>query len=263
MIEITYDQLNAWLVIFFWPFCRLSGFIMACPVFGHSSVPTRAKIGLAAVLAVVAGPLINNPVNLPVASWAGLLIIVTEIAIGIAIGMVMKMTLASIQAAGEMISMQMGLSMAMVYAPDTGSQSSVLGRFLYMGALLMFLALNAHLVLIQIIVESFRALPPGSALDLDLGKALALHAATIFASGLLLSLPVVITLLIINLAMGILNRTAQQLSVFSIGFPVTLGAGLLLLTVLLMNYDRFLADIFQQGFVFTNQIIDSLAPTPQ
>ncbi|MHD0644040.1 flagellar biosynthetic protein FliR [Pseudomonas aeruginosa] len=262
MVDFTSIQLNTWLMMFVWPFCRLSGFMVIDPIFGHTSIPMKAKIGLAAVLTILVAPLAGHLPNVPVTSWAGILILCSEFAIGMAIGFMLKISLASVQAAGEFIAMQMSLSMATVYSPDTSTASSVISRFLYMIALLMFLALDGHLVLLEIIVDTFKALPVGTIMNVDAGKAVAMHAGTIFSAGLLLALPVVTTLLIVNLSMGILNRTAQQLSVFSIGFPITLLTGLLMMILMTYHYDDYLGRLFQESFEFTRTLLHLLTPSP-
>lgn len=259
MVEVDFAQLQLWLTSFFWPFVRLTAFLAASPLWGHDSIPRQAKLGLAVLITVVLAPVLPPLPDVPLISWAGLGIIVEQMLIGIAIGLTMRVTFAVIQAAGDIIGLQMGLGFATFFAPDTGTNTLVLARLLYMIGLLIFLALNGHLIVLEILAESFVSLPIGQALDPAAGITLVRHAAIIFASGLLLALPLVAALLTINLAMGILNRASPQLTVFSIGFPLTLTVGLVLLMVLMNDLGRFLSGLFGDSLIFLRQFVDSLA----
>lgn len=259
MVEVDFAQLQQWLTAFFWPFVRLSAFLAASPLWGHSSIPMRAKIGLAVLLAVLLGPTLPPLPAVPLVSWVSLGIVLEQTLIGIAIGLTMRVTFAVVQAAGEIIGLQMGLGFASFFAPDTGTNTMILSRLLYMLNLLMLLALDGHLLVLEILAGSFTSLPIGQALDLATGEILVRHAGVIFASGLLLALPLVAALLTINLAMGILNRASPQLTVFSIGFPLTMLVGLVLLMVLMNDLGRFLEMLFGDALLFLRQLVASLA----
>ncbi|MEA3250455.1 MAG: flagellar biosynthetic protein FliR [Pseudomonadota bacterium] len=260
MIEVTFDQLQGWIVAFLWPFMRLSAFLMAAPLWGHSSIPRQSKIALAAVLAYVIAPTLPPLPDVPIVSWEGLGIMIEQTLIGVAIGLIMRIALAVVMAAGEYIGLQMGLAFATFFSPDTGTNTMVLSRFLYMITLLMLLAFNAHLVVIEILAESFRTLPIGiQALNPDAFEFIARYTSTIFTAGLLLALPVVAALLIINLSLGILNRAAPQLTIFSIGFPMTLTVGLVLIAVLMQDLGRFLEILFAQAVSTMREMLALLA----
>lgn len=261
MVEVTFDQLQAWLVAFLWPFTRLTAFIMAAPLWGHASIPNQAKIGLAAVLAFVITPTLPPLPEIPIISWASLGLMVEQTLIGVAIGLVMRVTLAAVMAAGEYIGLQMGLAFATFFDAGSGTQTMVLARFLYMITLLMLLAFNGHLVVIEILAMSFETLPIGlGGFNPNAWKMLASYGSTIFSAGLLLALPVVASLLIINLSLGILNRAAPQLTIFSIGFPLTLVIGVVLLMVLMTDLGRFLESLFADAFLFLQQLLALMAP---
>lgn len=261
MVEISFAQLHGWLVAFLWPFIRLTAFLAASPLWGHSSVPREAKIGLAVVLCVVIAPGLPPLPEVPIVSWAGLGIIVEQLLIGVALGIAMHVVFAAVQAAGDFIGLQMGLAFATFFSPDTGANTMILARLLYMITLLMFLAVDGHLIVIDTLASSFETLPIGL-LGLNPGafELLVRFGGTIFISGMLLALPLVAALLIINLSLGILNRSAPQLTVFSIGFPMSLTAGLFLLMVLMTDLGRFLQGLFETGLRFQRQLLDALAP---
>ncbi|MDR5875290.1 flagellar biosynthetic protein FliR [Halomonas sp. CUBES01] len=261
MVEVTFAQLQAWLVAFIWPFARITAFMAASPLWGHSSVPNQAKVALAAVVAVVIAPVLPPMPEIPLMSWAGAGIMVEQILIGIAIGLVMHIVFAVVQATGEYIGLQMGLAFASFFDAASGTNIMVLSRILYMVTLLMFLAMNGHLMVLETLVMSFQSLPIGiGMLNPNAFELLARYAGTIFASGMLLALPLVGSLLTINLALGILNRSAPQLTVFNIGFPTSLTVGLILLMVLMTDLGRFLERLFSQGINFMQSLIETMAP---
>jgi flagellar biosynthesis protein FliR len=261
VVEVTFAQLQGWLVTFLWPFTRLSAFLVAAPLLGHSSIPNRVKIGLAALLTLIIAPGLPPLPDTPVMSWAGLGILVEQMLIGLAMGLTMHILFAVVTAAGEYIGLQMGLAFATFFAPDTGANTMVLARLLYMISLLLFLAFDGHLMVIEILAGTFIALPVGSSgLNTDAFELLARFASTIFVSGLLLAWPLVAALLIINLSLGILNRAAPQLTVFSVGFPLTMMVGLVLLMAMMTDLGRFLQRLFGQGLTFMQQLVGAMVP---
>lgn len=261
MIEVTFAQLQSWLILFFWPFVRITAFMMAAPLMGHSSVPRQAKIGLAALLTIVIGPSLPPLPDAPMISWASLGIMIEQMLIGVAIGLTMRVMFAAVQAAGEFIGLQMGLAFATFFSPDTGANTMILSRLLYMITLLMFLAFNGHLIVVEILATTFFTLPIGiGSFNPGAFGLLARFGSTIFVSGMLLALPLVGALLIINMALGILNRSAPQLTVFNVGFPMSLTVGILLLMVLMTDIGRFLERLFSDSLLFLRQLLETMAP---
>ena len=232
MISLTDAQLNAWLISFIWPLTRILGLLMVAPVFGHRAVPGRVKIGLGVFIALIIAPTLPPMPDVGLGSWHGLFILVQQLLIGVAIGFTMRVVFAAVEAAGEIIGLQMGLGFASFFDPQSAGQTLVLARFFNMLAALVFLAINAHLLLIGILVESFQSLPistqPLSAIGFYNAAS---FGSTIFAVGLQLALPIIAILLMTNLALGILTRSAPQLNIFAIGFPITLGVGLIVLNI--------------------------------
>ncbi len=261
MVEVTFAQLQGWLVALLWPFVRILAFFAAAPLWSHSSVPRQAKLGLALLVAIVVAPVLPPMPDVPVMSWAGLGIMVEQMLIGIAMGLVMQVIFAVVQAAGEFIGLQMGLAFATFFDASSGTNSMILSRILYMIALLLFLALGGHLMILEALVMSFHSLPVGiGAFNPAAFEMLARYGGTIFVAGMSLALPLVGSLLILNLAMGILNRSAPQLTVFNIGFPMTLTIGLVLLMVLMTDLSGFLHRLFSSGIHFLYQLIEAMAP---
>jgi len=234
---------------FLWPFFRLLGLAASAPLLSESAIPKRVKISLAAGIAIAFAPALPPLPAVAAASWHGLWISAQQVLIGLGMGLTMRIVFAAVQTAGEFIGLQMGLSFASFFDPSAGGNTAVLSRLMNIVAMLLFLALNGHLLMLQGLLHSFDILPIGTLALHDNGWGVLLEfSAHILTSGLLLALPLIVMLLSINLALGILNRTAQQLSVFAVGFPVSLCAGLLLLTAVLPQTNPFLQRLFQQGY---------------
>jgi len=156
----------------------------------------------------------------------------------------------------------MGLSFALFFDPNSGGQSAVLADFMGMVATLLFLSLNGHLVMIHLLANSFEWLPVGAALAGDGWAVIPRAGATIFATGLLLSLPVLAALLVTNTALGVLTRAAPQLNLFAIGFPVTMTVGFFSLILLMGNFGPVLQGLFERGFEVVPMLLEALTPSP-
>jgi flagellar biosynthesis protein FliR len=261
MISLTDAQLNAWLISFIWPLTRILGLIMVAPVFGHRAVPGRVKIGLGVFIALIIAPALPPMPDVGLGSWHGLFILVQQLLIGVAIGFIMRVVFAAVEAAGEIVGLQMGLGFASFFDPQSAGQTLVLSRFFNMLAILVFLAVNAHLLLLGVLVESFQTLPISTQPLAAAGfYNVAAFGSTVFAVGLQLALPLITILLMTNLALGILTRSAPQLNIFAIGFPITLGVGLIVLDLTLPYFVPQLEQMLQNGFDATATVIRTLRP---
>ena len=252
MISVTSVQLSAWLGTFIWPFFRILALVGSAPILGNPSIPVRVKIGLAVVLTLVLAPVLGSTPAVEPGSAIGLLILAQQIVIGVAIGFTMRIIFTAVEMAGNIAGMQMGLGFATFFDPQNAAQVPVVGQFLGLLATLLFLALNGHLYMIEVLAHSFEVLPvappPFSAAG---WRVLAGWGGEIFLAGLLLSMPIMAALLITNLALGVMTRAAPQLNVFSVGFPITLAAGFVVLAVALPYFvplfDRLLHDALQMA----------------
>lgn len=261
IFSVTSDQLNVWMVAFLWPFVRMLALISTAPLFSEAAVPRSAKVGLAVLLAIVVAPTLDALPAIPLVSAAGFWILIQQVLIGAAMGFSMRLVFAAVQAAGEYIGLQMGLSFASFFDPTSGGNTMVIARLLNAMAMLIFLAVDGHLALIMILAESFHVLPVADAPVVAGGWFLLVAAGgEIFSTGLMLALPLIAILLTLNLAMGILNRVSPQFSIFAVGFPITLLAGIAMLQVLMQYLAPFLEPRFAAGFVSTLGFLQGLRP---
>src|SRR5690625_3650655 len=212
------------------------------------------------MIAITLGPLIPAP-DLQDTNIFGLFFLVLmQTLIGALMGLTMRVVFTAVQTAGEFIGLQMGLSFASFFDPATGANTAVLARILNVIAMLLFISVDGHLFLFEVLIYSFEILPIAPATFSTMGIGIFLEwTRYIWFSGLLLALPLIIVLLTINLSFGILNRTAQQLTVFAVGFPITLSVGFILLLLVIPYTAPFLTDLFEQGIQVLRTLLWSLA----
>lgn len=259
MLSVTSAQLEGWLALLAFPMARILGFVGAAPVFGNNGVPRRIKlvVGLAITMGLL--PVVTATPPEAIDSWAGILILFQQTLIGIAMGLVLRVVFAALDLMGEIISLQMGLSFATFFDPVAGGQTAVIGEFLTLISTLVFLSLNGHLLMVDALARSFEWLPVSATLPHKGGwLVLARFGASIFASGLLMALPVVTALLITNIALGVLTRAAPQLNLFAIGFPITLTVGFGVLLLALGHLAPLLQYFYDVGFTTLADLIRAL-----
>lgn len=259
MLSVTSAQLEGWLALLAFPMARILGFVGAAPIFGNNAVPRRIKlvVGLAITMGLL--PVVTATPPEAIDSWAGILILFQQTLIGIAMGLVLRVVFAALDLMGEIISLQMGLSFATFFDPVAGGQTAVVGEFLTLISTLVFLSLNGHLLMIDALARSFEWLPVSATLPHKGGwLVLARFGASIFASGLLMALPIVTALLITNIALGVLTRAAPQLNLFAIGFPITLTVGFGVLLLALGHLAPLLQHFYDAGFTTLADLIRAL-----
>jgi len=258
MLHFTSDQFMEWLGLYFWPLLRVMALIMTAPILSEKSIPKRVKIGLGMLITFVIAPTLP-PVNIPIFSPQAVWLALQQVLIGVAIGFTMQLAFAAIRTAGELIGLQMGLSFATFFDPGSHLNMPVLARVIDMLAMLLCLTFNGHLWLISMLVDTFHTLPiGGNPVNSNAFLALTRAARLIFINGLMLALPVITLLLTVNLSLGLLNRMAPQLSVFVIGFPITLTVGLILMGLLMPLIAPFCEHLFSEIFNLLSDIVREL-----
>lgn len=249
-MQLSEAQILDMLARFLWPFLRVGALFVAMPVFSSHNVPMRVRILLAAAVAVAIGPTLPPPPPVAIFSLAGFVIGMQQVLVGSLIGFVVHLIFGATVFGGQNIAFNMGLGFASMIDPQTGVQVPVIAQLYLILSTLLFLGMDGHLLLIQIVSESFQAVP----VDIvGLGSerlwTVVQWSNRMFAAGVLLSLPVVTALLLINLGFGVASRAAPQLNIFSVGFPITLLLGLLLIWIGLPGamelFTRFADDGYQ------------------
>lgn len=263
MISVTAAQLDAWLALFVFPLARVLGVMASAPVFNNVGTPMRVRLMIGLAIAFALTPNLPPMPAVPAGSWIGLAVIAEQMLIGLLMGFALRLAFITVDVAGELIGLQMGLSFAVFYDPQNAGQTPVLSEFIGLLATLIFLAMNGHLMVIQALAESFALLPVSVTPPQAAGIAVLLRwSGVIFASGLLLALPLIAALLIANIALGVLSRVAPQLNLFAVGFPVTLAVGFLVLMFSLPYVGAAMEHLFHQGFRAMHQILQASGGLP-
>jgi len=255
MITVTNAELQTWIAALLWPLTRILGLLAAAPVFGNRSVPARIKVALGVLLALLIAPGVAALPALDPMSPVGLLILVQQFVIGLAMGFAMRIVFAAVELAGEVTGLTMGLGFATFFDPMTRGHSSAISQFMVMLATLVFLSANVHLSLLATLADSFNTLPisasPAGALRFNQIAAWGEH---IFSAGIQLALPMIAALLVTNIALGILTRAAPQLNLFGIGFPVTISVGFVMIALALPYLATPMERLLQDGIGMVLQV---------
>lgn len=222
-------QLWLWLVAMIRP----GAAFLAAPVFGAAAVPVQLRLVVALAIGIPA--LAATQFTLPIeglVSIEGFLLVASEVLVGLALGFTVLIGFSAALLAGETIGNAMGLGFASMIDPTSGSSSSAIAQFLSIIATFLFLAIGGHLALAVTIVESYRALPPGDAwLAADSLRGIAMFGSVLFAAGLSIALPVGFAIILVQLVMAMLARSAPALNLFAVGLPAALLAGVVLLAI--------------------------------
>lgn len=263
MISISSELLQTWIVSLLWPLTRVLGVIAAAPIYSHTAIPNQVKLGLGITLTLIIVPTLSPLPQFEIFSFQGLLILVQQLIIGLAIGFSMRLVFSAVEMAGQLIGMSMGLGFASFFDPQSQGQSTAVSQFLVLLAMLIFLSLDGHLIIVSAIANSFISMPivvGGGGIN---PLKIAMWGETIFSTGLLLALPAVTALLITNMALGILTRTAPQLNLFGIGFPVTLSIGFVVLALSLPGMLRPIENFIEQGLSNMSRVAEPSVALPK
>ncbi len=240
--------------MFLWPMLRISALLMAAPIFSLDSVTVRLRLVIGLVLTAFIYPLVSWPVIDPI-SAEGILEIVNQLFIGALMGLMLQVATAAIVIAGQSIAGSMGLSMASMIDPNVGNVP-VISQVLLILSTLVFLGFGGHVIIISMVLESFRVLPIGQSLlgQVPFGKVIA-WSSMIFIGGLLIALPVIVSLLFINIGLGVVTRAAPSLNIFSVGFPATIAAGFIVLIVSLESIVGRMQWVWMQAFAHVRDLV--------
>ncbi len=233
-MNVTGAELISWMATLLWPFMRIGAMFAAAPIFSARSVPVRIRILLAFFIAWILVPVIPPPPAVDLISGEALIISISQVLIGLAMGFILQLVFAAFVIAGQSIATAMGLGFASMVDPQNGVQVPVISQAFLIMATLIFLALNGHLIFIEVLAKSFQNMPVGPfAPSTDALWQLVMWGSNMFTGGMLIALPAVAALLLVNLAFGVTSRAAPQLNIFAVGFPIMImiGTAFLILTL--------------------------------
>lgn len=248
MLELSNEQIGAWVGSFLLPLFRIAALLMFMPIIGTQLVSARVRLYLALAICLVIMPTLPPMPVVDGISVQAFIWIAQEILIGVMLGFVLQLLFQVFVIAGQIVAIQMGLGFASMVDPANGISVPVIGQVFMILVTLLFLAMNAHLVVFEVMTESFFTLPVGGGFLVGNYWEIANKLGWVLGAALLLVLPAVTALLVINLAFGVMTRAAPQLNIFSIGFPLTLVLGMVIVWI-------GMADILAQYQVFASEAL--------
>ncbi|HXY05123.1 MAG TPA: flagellar biosynthetic protein FliR [Burkholderiaceae bacterium] len=228
---LTSNQIAAWAGYLFWPLVRILALIGTVPVLSHRSVPLRVKVAIGVALALVLAPTIPTPALHSSLDAAFFETLVRNVLVGATLGFAIRILFTGIELAGQMIGLQVGLSFGGFFNPEAADTDNPVANFVSLLVLLLFLAMDGHLMVLYGLRQSFEVFPiaQGTAPHQLAFDAIAGLGAQVFSIALSISLPVLAVMLLINVVLGVMARVSPQLNLFAVGFPITLCAGMVVL----------------------------------
>ena len=229
------------------PLLRISALLLAAPLVSLKVVSIRIRVALAVVLTIFVYPTLQLPAIDPV-SAAGLMLIIRELLVGLLFAAVLQVVNAALVVAGQTMSMSMGLGMAQTVDPNIG-RVPVLASFLVVLSTLIFLSIGGHLILMELILMSFEVMPIGGQINfVETIVNFTEWTAMVFLGGVLIALPIMLTMMLVNLCIGIVTRAAPALNIFAVGFPAMVLAGIVLFLVYLVNIGHRIEWLWLEAF---------------
>jgi flagellar biosynthetic protein FliR len=227
---------------------RIGAAFVTAPVFSAVAVPLPVRVALSGAIGVLV--LAAHPVTPPATLFATttFVSVTAEAIVGLALGLILQVAFAAPLVASELIGTSMGIGFAQTVDPLNGTSSPAIGQFLQVMLTLLFLSVDGHLVLVDMLVRSYDALPPGAAwLTAGQLKGIALFGGYAFLAGLLLALPVGFLLLCLNIVVGMMSRSAPALNLFAVGLPASLAVGVLALAAAFPAMGDYMLVIVKEG----------------
>ncbi|MET3288507.1 UNVERIFIED_CONTAM: flagellar biosynthetic protein FliR [Brevibacillus sp. OAP136] len=230
---------------------RVTAFFVSAPIFSNRGVPNQFKIGFGIVVAAISFSYVTvvEPIQLDL-TFA--MLAVKEALIGVMLGFLCQMFFFAIQIAGGLMDMQLGLAMANVIDPRTGAYVPITGNFKSMLATLYFLSINGHHVLIDGLLRSYKMVPIDKVwVPINSEQMLWFIVRAfeyMFSSAFLMATPIVVSLFLVDLSLGIIAKSVPQFNIFVVGLPIKLIAGFLLLIVVMPAFFLVISGLFERMF---------------
>lgn len=221
---------------YWWPFCRILAVFSMAPLFNHTALTVKVRILLALALTIALGAALPTPPLIEALSLRGLLTTLEQVLFGVLLGLTLQLVFTLFMVVGEVISTQMGMSMARYNDPMNGvSSSSIVYQLYFILLVFLFLAIDGHLLTVSVLYQSFIFWPIGSGLHYLGFEQFIAALAWVFSAAVLVTLPVVFCMTLVQFCFGLLNRISPAMNLFSLGFPITILVGLLCIHLTLPN----------------------------
>ncbi len=234
---------------------RVSGLMVFCPFLSSDAIPAPLKAALTLLVTALLYPL-RAPLQLDLNSWQWVGVALSEVVIGLVLGLAANFMMEAPMMAGQILGVQMGYSLATLFDPQTNADTPVMAEFHRLAAVLIFLQLNVHHWLLRAVVKSFAYLPPGTASSNFAAASGLLHAAGgIFLSGVQIAAPGLAATLVADVALGFLGKASPQLPVLFIGLAVKNLLGLAMLIVVVSYWPQSFGQRFAQSIVVGEKLL--------
>ena len=261
VVEAFLAQSQEHFLVFLLTLVRVSAILVFAPIFGSVVVPVQAKVGLSLIIAAMLSLALPVPVS-PVALGLGFLVAVGgEVLLGMAVGFTATLIFEAVQVAGEMAGVQMGFGIVNVIDPMTSARISLVGQFNFVLAVLLFLAVGGHRMIVEAIGQSLRVIPPG---QLGLGSVVGQHFVDVFGEMLVIAVklaaPILVSLLLASFAEGIIARTVPQINIFIVGFGIRIAFGLFVLMLSVGFFVVVMTRQFEDMSLRLEQVIRFFVP---
>lgn len=254
MAAIPFREIIELLQTFLWPMIRISALLLTAPILSLDAVTLRIRILIALVLTALIYPLHDWPAIDPTTA-AGLFEVFNQVIIGALMGLILQIVTAALIVGGQAIAASMGLAMANMIDPNMGNVP-VIAQFIVVLSTLIFVGIGGHLLLTAILLESFRTLPIGTVFaGQEAFGALIDWSGTMFVGALLIALPVLLTLLMINVGLGVVTRAAPSLNIFAVGFPALMLVGFVIMILSLDNMGFRIEWLWLQAFFRLREVL--------
>ncbi|MGS0682906.1 flagellar biosynthetic protein FliR [Shewanella sp. 125m-7] len=256
-MEILLDTIMNGISGYLWPLTRISSMFMVMVVFGATTTPTRVRLLLAVTVTAAVAPVLPAMPNIDLFSLSAAFITAQQIVIGVAMGFASLLLMQTFVLAGQIIGMQTSLGFASMVDPNSGQQTPVISNFFLLLTTMIFLAVDGHLLLIKMVIASFDSIPVSmQGLSLASYRLFTEFIGYMFGAALTMSLSAIVALLTINLSFGVMTRASPQLNIFSIGFPVTMIAGLFILWLTLAPIMSHFDDVWREVQVLLCNVLE-------
>lgn len=235
---------------------RATGLFLAAPIFGHRVLPTQFKVGFILLLAVVSMPALQHVQIIPAESlWALAAMALRELMVGVLIGFFFSLLFQAAELAGMLAGYQVGLAVSQAFDPNSGEEVSVIGRFWLLLATLIFLAINGHHMIIQAFNQSYQLIAPGEmAIAGSTGEMMIKFSAYVFVLAIKIAAPVLVTLVLMDVALGTVAKMMPTMNIFIVGFPLKIGMGILVVAMSLPIFSY----VLQKSTTYLNHAVDGL-----
>lgn len=250
-MNVDYQAMIRTLSQVVWPMWRIGGLMLTVPVFSSVLISSRIKVLFVLALGWICAPFV--PPQLSFLHFNGLYLVymMQELFLGMLMGFALQLVFQIFVLGGQIISMQAGLGFAVMVDPSSKASVPLVSQLYLMMTTLIFLALNGHLTLLDALLNSFKMMPIGqSPIDNAMVWQVIMFSGWMFKEAVLISIPAILSLLIVSLSFGIMTRVAPQLNIFSLGFPITLIMAMVIIKIGLPGVGTEIVASIEQGMQF-------------